>query len=469
MILPYNFNELPGFSKIFIDFLYSKSDLFLDRFPANNPNQFELDFLKKRAKAFNKRFELVQLIENSMGSIQLTEKQDYSLKSLSQEHTLVVATSCFPGFFFGTLVQVWKAFTIIAFSIELESIHPDVRFVPILWVDDDSIGSSEVIRAYYYDSLLNLTFLEYVNFLKINRNISIANVYFDKIIEDLVSAFEATIKLEEKNPELMNFIYATYKSGVSWCESFVNSMNYFFGKKGLLFARSSIARKNFMFADFVQKEIKLFHQSNEIVQSNLLLLNKYGYQFKTKFKKPNLQFHKGEEIIQIECADNNSFRIGEKTSSSSELFKLISSSPDLFSPNVMLKPVLQSFIMPIIAMVVSPSEISYFLLLREIFEIFGVPIPLILPRYSASLIPTKVFRNLDLKSIENNPNRIIKDLIQQLKKQRLLFNFLFPKKNLQERKITPFYFLAETGKIPLLECLDKLMNQSNQYHYIIFC
>jgi bacillithiol biosynthesis cysteine-adding enzyme BshC len=68
---------------------------------------------------------------------------------------------------------------------------------------------------------------------------------------------------------------------------------------------------------------------------------------------------------------------------------------DAFSPNVLLRPVVESALFPTVAYVAGPAELSYFAQIGCLFEAHGIMPPVVFPRFSVTLIETKVRKVLD--------------------------------------------------------------------------
>jgi bacillithiol biosynthesis cysteine-adding enzyme BshC len=69
--------------------------------------------------------------------------------------------------------------------------------------------------------------------------------------------------------------------------------------------------------------------------------------------------------------------------------------PDRFSPNVLLRPVVQDWMFPNVAYVAGPGELAYHGQLEDIYKAFHVPRPIVYPRASASIMDAASLRFLD--------------------------------------------------------------------------
>ena len=68
--------------------------------------------------------------------------------------------------------------------------------------------------------------------------------------------------------------------------------------------------------------------------------------------------------------------------------------PARFSPGVLLRPVVQDALFPTACYVAGPNELAYLGQLRGVYEHFGVPMPLMYPRASATLLDSASLRFL---------------------------------------------------------------------------
>ncbi len=69
--------------------------------------------------------------------------------------------------------------------------------------------------------------------------------------------------------------------------------------------------------------------------------------------------------------------------------------PERFSPNVALRPVLESSLLPVAATVLGPGELGYWAQLPDLFRLFDVAMPVVRPRMAWTILETKVERMLD--------------------------------------------------------------------------
>lgn len=102
-----------------------------------------------------------------------------------------------------------------------------------------------------------------------------------------------------------------------------------------------------------------------------------------------------------------------------ELIDLINQSPEQFSPNVLLRPIIEDAIIPTLTYISGPNELAYYAQLKEAYNFFGVQMPLIIPRVGITIVEKKIDEALEkyqisISSLFQNPEKVVSDAIKQL-------------------------------------------------------
>ncbi len=99
--------------------------------------------------------------------------------------------------------------------------------------------------------------------------------------------------------------------------------------------------------------------------------------------------------------------------SKEQIEKMIEEEPEKFSPNVILRPVYQEMILPNLAYVGGPAEVVYWLQLKEVFDHYALPFPILQPRNFAMILDAPLRRKFEKTGLH------IKDLFED---KNFLFN-----------------------------------------------
>jgi bacillithiol biosynthesis cysteine-adding enzyme BshC len=117
----------------------------------------------------------------------------------------------------------------------------------------------------------------------------------------------------------------------------------------------------------------------------------------------------------------NEFRLRGKRKKYSfdELSSLIEAEPEKFSPNVLLRPICQDYILPTAFYVGGASEIAYFAQVMSLYQIFDIPAPVIYPRSSATLVEKNISSaiekfDLNLQDIFAEPEKLKNNIISKM-------------------------------------------------------
>jgi bacillithiol biosynthesis cysteine-adding enzyme BshC len=89
------------------------------------------------------------------------------------------------------------------------------------------------------------------------------------------------------------------------------------------------------------------------------------------------------------------FIVGEESRPTQALALEAAAHPERFSPNVLLRPLVQDTLFPTACYVAGPSELAYHAQLAPAYEAFAIPRPLLASRASATLLDSAGARFLD--------------------------------------------------------------------------
>lgn len=93
--------------------------------------------------------------------------------------------------------------------------------------------------------------------------------------------------------------------------------------------------------------------------------------------------------------ESNEFSLGQERVSQAELLRRIEATPEHFSANVLLRPVVQDYLLPTLAYTGGAAEIAYFAQAAVVYETLLGRVTPAVPRFSATLIESKPQMLLD--------------------------------------------------------------------------
>jgi bacillithiol biosynthesis cysteine-adding enzyme BshC len=101
---------------------------------------------------------------------------------------------------------------------------------------------------------------------------------------------------------------------------------------------------------------------------------------------------------------NGNFIAGDRIFAPAELYSLLERSPELFTPNVLLRPVVQDILLPTAAYIGGPAEVAYMAQAQVVYETLLGRMPAILARPGFTLVEPGVERilkkyKLDLRGV----------------------------------------------------------------------
>ena len=399
-----NFSDIPGHQNLFLDYLYEFENV-SDFYPYDFRNRD--NYLKIFKNILEKRSylsaDISQIISNQYSKINKSETTEGNIKKLSDKKTLAIVTGQQLGILGGPLYTFYKIITAIKLSRFLSERYNDYNFVPVFWLEGDDHDFNEVRAIKIIDegnSLLSIGYKEEIE--EDDAKQSVGHIKFDSSIQDFFDSLNNNLKETEfKNP-LLNELKDFYSEGKSFKEAFKDLIFQYFDEYGLIIFDPQEIEVKRLLKPIFKKEITDFRLHTEkLVHLSATLEELYHAQVKVKPVNLFLNYDGGRH--SVEPVDNE-FRLRRKRKSFTcdQLLELLENEPDKFSPNVLLRPICQDFLLPTAFYIGGPSEISYFAQIKPLYEFYDIVQPIIYPRSSATILENTIANILEKHSVQIN-------------------------------------------------------------------
>lgn len=314
-----------------------------------------------------------------------------NIERLLDPHAVVVIGGQQPGILTGPLYTIYKIITILQLA-KREEARLGLPVIPVFWIAGEDHDWDEVNHVYAWKSDRTLHKKVLPTRVKGKRSLSHLPLHKEEIVQFIQELFEAE-QLTEHSDGVRERIIALLDGCKNYSDFFARLLIALFGDEGLVLIDSAdpIVRQleGEMFAELIKENEAI----SRYFQEGCDAVVKLGYtpQVENNPISSFLFIYENGERLLLERADEQ-FRIrnGNKIWRREELIDLAMNNPELFSCNVVTRPLMQEFLFPVLAFVGGPGEISYWGLYRRIFRHFGMEMPIIVPRMTFTLVERHV-------------------------------------------------------------------------------
>lgn len=305
---------------------------------------------------------------------------------------VAVVTGQQAGGFGGPLFTILKAITAIELARQAEATVGG-PVVPVFWVDAedhdwDEVASCTVLDAQLQPRSLTLPAPEGAGVLPVG------SLRLPEDANTTIDALEATLARTDFTSWVIDALRSAYRPGGGMVEGFARWLEALLGPHGLVVFDSSDARVKPLLADVFAHEIASPGRTSQLAAKAGEALAALGHTPQVVPQADSVAlFHLDGARLPIR-RDGADFLIGERRCTAAALATEAAAAPQHFSPNVLLRPIVQDTLFPTICYVAGPSELAYLGQLREVYAHFGPPMPLIHPRATASVVDSATARFL---------------------------------------------------------------------------
>ncbi len=415
------FSRLPNTNRLFADYLENfdrLADFYAVDYRSRAVLLAQIDLVAQRDYP---RAELAKILSRQnrrWGAGEATERQ---IAALAKSHSVAVVTGQQVGIFGGPLFTLYKALTCLKLAESL-SARTGREIVPIFWLaaDDDDVAEVNQLTVMNRENEL----APFSCLLDTAERRPVSQVHLTDNIANCHQALAAAIPETEFKNDLLQALQHAYQNGVSLPEAFARWLINLLGHYGLVMLNPADPEIKKLTAPLFEREILANSPSTDAALQAIGKLSIAGYSAQVPLRPGRLNlFYVQTQRHALEYHDGV-FNSTDATLrfSRDELLENLRQHPEAFAPNVVLRPVMQDFLLPTAAYVAGPAEIAYFAQLRGVYEAFAVPMPAIFPRQSMTLLEKKISHvlekyNLQIADFWSAPGNAAEELVGKILKR----------------------------------------------------
>jgi bacillithiol biosynthesis cysteine-adding enzyme BshC len=311
---------------------------------------------------------------------------------LAEARTVAILTGQQAGAFGGPLFTLLKAITALQLARRTAR-EQQTDVVAVFWVDAEDhdweeIAGCTVLDAAFQPRTITLPPPEGAG------ERPVAALALDGRIEQHLNHLADALGDTEFTEGVMAALRASYRPGIGMADAFARWLDTVLGAHGLVVFDSSDPAAKPLVADLFTRELRDAGRTAALAAAAGQALTSRGHQPQVIPQQDSVALFHLDGARRPIRRQGDHFVAGDTTFSGESLIRQVATAPDRFSPNVLLRPVVQDTLFPTICYVAGPSELAYLGQLREVYESFDVPMPLMYPRATATLIDSATARFL---------------------------------------------------------------------------
>ena len=386
------FRQVPHTSKLFLDYLdfspsvrpfYARSPRFLE-WAADESRRIEYPADRRKRVAA-----ILERQNRAWGASAVT------LQNIERLHSgaCAVVTGQQVGLFAGPVFSIYKALSAVKLAQEAGKLGIDA--VPVFWLATEDHDFEEVnhVQMPGVDGKLEML----VSGAQSKPDAPVGSVSFGPEIAQVVA--HATELLGDS--DVTKLLGECYRAGENFGSAFAGLFTRLFADFGVILLDGSDPELDHIAAPLYSAAIQRAPKITQALLDRDQKLRAAGYHQQVKVTSSSTLLFAMRDGMRapIHQSKAGDFLVGEEKVSRQQLLDLASNSSQAFSPNVLLRPVVQDYLLPTLTYVGGSAEVAYFAQAAAVYENLSDRNTPVLPRFSATLIEPKLKALLDKYSL----------------------------------------------------------------------
>lgn len=380
---PVDIRRFPGIRKLAADYAFEFSSLapFFSGDPSS-PESWTAAIANAQAHP-RPREELSAMLATQLEGRNAPAKAREAAARLADPLAIAIVTGQQAGLFGGPLYTLYKGLSAIRLAARVSQEH-QIPAVAVFWVEAEDHDWEEVASC----AVLDADYQRHVITLPPPPRAGRAPIGFVTLGDEITTTIDqlaSTLPQTAFTTAILEDLRSAYRPGVTMSGAFARWMDRLLGDLGLVvFDCSDGAAKPLasgIFAHEIAHPGRTWALAGEA--GRRLTASGYHAQVEASAQTNSALFRLNGVRTVIDAADAAGLEDAARTR------------PETFSPNVLLRPIVEDALFPTVCYVSGPNELAYLAQLRQVYEHFGVPMPLFYPRGSATILDSASARFLE--------------------------------------------------------------------------
>ncbi len=287
------------------------------------------------------------------------------------------------GLFGGPVFSIYKALTAVKLAQEGRQLGIDC--VPVFWLATEDHDLAEVNQIRIPNAEGKLEALS--TSTQAYTDAPVGTVTFGPEISEAVGQVKRLLG----DSEWTQLLDECYRPEENFGSAFARFFAQVFAEFGVILLDGSDPELDEIAAPLYSGAVQSVSAINHALLSRGAELERAEYHQQVRVTDSSTQLFliKDGVRIPVHATKTGEFLAGQGKIPSEQLTTLASSSPHAFSPNVLLRPVVQDHLLPTLAYVGGAAEVAYFAQAAVVYdELLGRRTPIV-PRFSATIVEPK--------------------------------------------------------------------------------
>jgi bacillithiol biosynthesis cysteine-adding enzyme BshC len=317
----------------------------------------------------------------------------------------------------GPLYHIYKIASAIHLTQNLTERYPDKKFIPVFVIGGEDHDWEEVNHFHLFGKKWNW-----------EREASGPVGRLDlENLDSVILSIEEAVKNAPFGEALIQMLRESLKKATSYSEFHQALIISLFQRHGLLVLNMDDPDLKRAFIPVMEKEIITRFSEQTVIPTQEKIMEA-GFKPQAYCRPVNL-FYMSEGLRERIDPDGDGFRFVDRDIvwDKKQILGELHAHPERFSPNVIMRPLYQEFILPNVAFIGGGGEIGYWLERKTQFEAAGIYFPMLIRRNSLLQIDPTTAHQIDKADLKwedffDDYDTIVKGYLQRHSQTDLTFD-----------------------------------------------